>query len=119
MSTFVIGYYALLIGASCLAAFYQKRQIFILVFSLTLVSFVMGIIGGVSALRFITIAAGLLALAAGTSFAFREFLIIITPGRRGEGIADSSVDGGLWHVRYFHICNRRNIRACDRTIWRG
>ncbi|MTI44775.1 ABC transporter permease [Roseibium hamelinense] len=83
MSTFVIGYYALLIGASCLAAFYQKRQIFILVFSLTLVSFVMGIIGGVSALRFITIAAGLLALAAGTSFAFREFLIIITP----EGVA--------------------------------
>ncbi|MBN9672951.1 ABC transporter permease [Roseibium aggregatum] len=83
MSTFVIGYYALLIGASCLAAYFKKREVFLLIFSLTLVSFVMGIIGGVSALRFITTAAGLLALAAGTSYAFREFLIIITP----EGVA--------------------------------
>jgi peptide/nickel transport system permease protein len=82
MNTFVIGYYALLIGASCLAAYFKKRQIFILIFSLTLISFVTGIIGGVSALRTIIIAAGLLALAAGT-FAFREFLIIITP----EGVA--------------------------------
>ena len=79
MSTFVIGYYALLIGASCLAAYFNKRKIFILVFSLTMISFIAGIIGGAPALRFITTAAGLLALAAGTSFAFREFLIIITP----------------------------------------
>lgn len=33
MSTFVIGYYALLIGASCLAAYFNKRNVFILVFS--------------------------------------------------------------------------------------
>lgn len=79
MSTFVIGYYALLIGASCLAAYFNKRNVFILVFSLTMISFIAGIIGGAPALRFITTAAGLLALAAGTSFAFREFLIIITP----------------------------------------
>ena len=79
MSTFVIGDYALLIGASCLAAYFNKRKIFILVFSLTMISFIAGIIGGAPALRFITTAAGLLALAAGTSFAFREFLIIITP----------------------------------------
>lgn len=79
MSTFVIGYYALLIGASCLAAYFNKRKIFILVFSLTMISFIAGIIGGAPALRFITTAAGLLALAAGTSFAFQEFLIIITP----------------------------------------
>ena len=79
MSTFVIGYYALLIGASCLAAYFNKRKIFIIVFSLTMISFIAGIIGGAPALRFITTAAGLLALAAGTSFAFREFLIIITP----------------------------------------
>ncbi|NNC27337.1 ABC transporter permease, partial [Salinisphaera sp. USBA-960] len=71
--------YALLIGASCLAAYFNKRKIFILVFSLTMISFIAGIIGGAPALRFITTAAGLLALAAGTSFAFREFLIIITP----------------------------------------
>jgi peptide/nickel transport system permease protein len=79
MSVFVVGYYALLIGASCLAAFYQKRQVFLVLFSLTLVSFVMGIIGGTGALRTVTVCAGLLALAAGTSYAFREFLVIIAP----------------------------------------
>ncbi len=79
MNYFVIGYYALLIGASCLAAFYQKRQVFLLLFSLTLVSFVMGIIGGVGALWTVTICAGLLALAAGTSYAFREFLVTNAP----------------------------------------
>lgn len=79
MSYFVVLYYALLIGASCLAAFYKKREAFLLLFSLTLVSFVMGIVGGVSALTAVSIGAGLLAFAAGTSYAFREFLIIIAP----------------------------------------
>ena len=79
MSLFVIGYYALLIGASCLAAYYEKRSVFMLLFSLTLVSFVVGIVGGVGALWAITIFAGGLALAAGTSYAFREFLVAISP----------------------------------------
>lgn len=79
MSYFVIGYYAMLIGASCLAAYYKKRGAFLLLFSLTLASFIMGIVGGVSALTAVTIGAGLLALAAGTAYAFREFLIIIAP----------------------------------------
>ncbi|MEM6825355.1 MAG: ABC transporter permease [Pseudomonadota bacterium] len=78
MSVFVIGYYAFLIGASCLAAFYEKRGAFMLLFSLTLVSFVLGIIGGVGALRFVAISAGIIALAAGTSFAFKEFLVQIS-----------------------------------------
>ncbi len=78
MSVFVIGYYAALIGASCLAAYYNRRAVFLLLFSLTLVSFVLGIIGGVAALRFVAVSAGALALAAGTSYAFREFLIAIT-----------------------------------------
>ena len=86
MSFFVVGYYALLIGASCLAAFYNKRQVFLLLFSLTLVSFVMGIVGGPNALFAVTIAAGLLALAAGTSYAFREFLVIIAPTETSKEI---------------------------------
>ncbi len=77
MSVFVIGYYAALICASCLAAYFNYRKVFMLVFSLTLISFVLGIIGGVPALRNVTIAAGMLALAAGASYAFREFLIQI------------------------------------------
>ncbi|MGM0585232.1 MAG: ABC transporter permease [Pseudomonadota bacterium] len=74
MNYFVIGYYALLIGTSCLAAYFEKRAVFLLLFSLTLVSFVVGIVGGVAWLWTITVAAGALALAAGTSYAFREFL---------------------------------------------
>jgi peptide/nickel transport system permease protein len=77
MSAFVIIYYFLLLGGSCLAAYYNKRSAFLLLFSLTLVSFVVGIVGGVASLRMIAIAAGLLALAAMVSYAFREFLIAI------------------------------------------
>ena len=79
MNTFIIGYYALLIIASCLAAYFTKRQVFLLIFTLTLASFVMGIIGGEKALWTVTVLAGILALAAGTSYAFREFLIILLP----------------------------------------
>lgn len=79
MSMFVIGYYSLLIGASCLAAHFKQHSIFKTLFSLTLISFVVGIVGGVEALEWITIAAALLALAAGTSYAFREFLVLISP----------------------------------------
>ena len=53
MNYFVIGYYALLIGGSCLAAYFQKRYAFLLLFSLTLASFLMGIIGGESVRRWI------------------------------------------------------------------
>ncbi len=79
MSYFVIGYYALLIGASCLAAYYGLRNVFLLVFSLTLTSFIVGFVGGEDALWAITVCAGVLALAGGTSYAFREFLIVIGP----------------------------------------
>ena len=78
MSYFVFGYYAALIAASCLAAYFKQREVFLLLFSLTLVSFVLGIIGGIPALQGVTIFAGLLALAGGTSYAFREFLIQIS-----------------------------------------
>ncbi len=78
MNYFVIGYYALLIAGSCLAAHYRQRQAFLLLFSLTLASFVMGIVGGEDALWAVTVVAGLLALAAGTAYSFREFLIVIS-----------------------------------------
>lgn len=79
MSFFVIGYYALLLAVSCLAAFYNKRSVFLLAFSLTLVSFVLGIVGGVGALKVVATCAGLLGLTAMVSYAFREFLIALSP----------------------------------------
>jgi len=77
MSIFVVGYYTLLLAASCLAAYFNKRTWFLLVFSLTLVSFILGIVGGASMLRGVATAAGMLALAAMVAYAFREFLIAI------------------------------------------
>lgn len=85
MNYFVIGYYALLIAASCGAAYFNNRSAFLVLFSLLLISFVMGIVGGESALWAVTLAAGLLALAAGTAYAFREFLIIVfSKGEAGK-----------------------------------
>jgi len=81
MSYFVVGYFALLVLGSCLAAHYNRRGPFMLLFSLTLVSFVLGIVGGVEALRFIAVCAGLLAFAAGVSYSFREFLMVVVPVR--------------------------------------
>ncbi|WP_397542915.1 ABC transporter permease subunit [Roseovarius salis] len=75
MSWFVIGYYTVLLAASCVAAYMNKRAVFLLLFSLTLVSFVLGIVGGTGALMFVAVAAGVLALAAMVSYGFREFLI--------------------------------------------
>ncbi|SLN68704.1 putative D,D-dipeptide transport system permease protein DdpC [Roseovarius albus] len=77
MSIFVIGYYAFLLIGSCLAAYFNKRSVFLLLFSLTLVSFILGIVGGTSALKFVAISAGVLAMAAMVSYAFREFLIMM------------------------------------------
>ncbi len=79
MNYFVIGYYALLIGSSCVAAYFNKREAFLLLFTLMLASFVMGIVGGESALWTVTLMAGTIGMAAGTAYAFREFLVIVLP----------------------------------------
>jgi len=105
MDYFVIGYYALLIGASCVAAHYQKREAFLLLFSLTLASFVMGIVGGRPALWTVTVAAGVIALAAGTAFAFREFLAIVLPREGGKAIrtAPLTASFGLFVIMTYAI----------------
>ncbi|PWE32587.1 ABC transporter permease [Maritimibacter sp. 55A14] len=87
MNFFVIGYYALLIGASCYTAYNKQRSAFTLLFSLTLVSFVLGIVGGIPALKAVTVIAGLIALAAGVSYAFREFLIVLVGHDSGSEVA--------------------------------
>jgi len=95
MNYFIIGFYALVIGASTLAAFYQKRTPFILLFSLTLVSFVMGIVGGQPMLWGVTIIAGLIAFAAGVAYCFREFLIIIMPEDTAKELRTAPLTAGF------------------------
>ncbi|MCR9112918.1 MAG: hypothetical protein NXH84_06590, partial [Rhodobacteraceae bacterium] len=58
---FVIYYYTALLAGSCAAVYFNYRSVFLLLFSLTLVSFVLGIVGGVGALRTVAVCAGLLA----------------------------------------------------------
>ncbi len=105
MNYFVIGYYALLIGASCLAAYFQQRNTFLLLFSLTLASFLMGIVGGEPALWFVTVLFGTLALAAGTAYAFREFLAIVLPHESGKAIrtAPLTASFGLFVIGTYAI----------------
>ena len=105
MNYFIVGYYGLLIGGSCLAAYFQKRQIFLLLFTLTLSSFLVGIIGGESGLLTVTIAAGLLMAAAGVSYAFREFLVIVLPegGSRVLRTAPLTASFGLFIIAVYAI----------------
>ena len=79
MSTFAIVYYTLMIGASCVAAYYHRRDAFMVLFSLTLASFLMGLLGGEVWLRCVAIAIGLLFASAGLAYSFREFLVQTLP----------------------------------------
>ena len=79
MSTFAIVYYTLMIGASCVAAFYHRRDAFMVLFSLTLASFLMGLLGGEVWLRYVAIAIGLFFASAGLAYSFREFLVQTLP----------------------------------------
>lgn len=90
ITVFVFGYYTVLLAASCVAAYFNQRAIFLLVFSLTLVSFVLGIVGGAGALQAVAIFAGLLALAGMISFGFREFLIQMAEGDIGAPLRGNS-----------------------------
>jgi peptide/nickel transport system permease protein len=105
MNYFVIGYYALLIGASCLAAYLHRREVFLLLFGLTLASFIMGIVGGEPALWTITVGAGAIALSAGTAYAFREFLSIVLPREAARAIRTAPLTAcfGLFVVGTYAI----------------
>ena len=79
MSTFAIVFYTLMMAASCLAAYYHRREAFLVLFSLTLASFLMGLLGGEVWLRYIAVAIGLFFASAGLAYSFREFLVQTLP----------------------------------------
>ena len=89
MSIFTIGYYTLLLAVSCLAAYFNKRQVFLLAFSLTLVSFILGIVGGTGALKAVAICAALPGLTAMVSYSFREFLIQMAESNIGTSFTNN------------------------------
>ncbi|MCR9113516.1 MAG: ABC transporter permease, partial [Rhodobacteraceae bacterium] len=75
---------------SCAAVYFNYRSVFLLLFSLTLVSFVLGIVGGVGALRTVAVCAGLLAIAGMVSFGFKEFLVQLAEGDIGAPFRGNS-----------------------------
>lgn len=87
---FVIYYYTALLAGSCAAVYFNYRSVFLLLFSLTLVSFVLGIVGGVGALRTVAVCAGLLAIAGMVSFGFKEFLVQLAEGDIGAPFRGNS-----------------------------
>jgi peptide/nickel transport system permease protein len=95
MNYFIIGFYALLIGGSTLAAYYNKRTPFILLFSLTMVSFIMGIVGGESMLWGVTIVAGIIAFSGAIAYSFREFLVIILPPNAAKIMKTAPLTAGF------------------------
>ena len=79
MSTFAIVFFTLMIAASCLAAYYHRRDAFMVLFSLTLASFLMGLLGGEQWLRAVAISIGLFFASGGLAYSFREFLVQTLP----------------------------------------
>ena len=79
MTTFTIIYFVLLIAGTATAAYFKNTTALLLLFSLLMVSFLAGLLGGTNVLIGFTIAAALLAAAAGVSYSFRETLIAVLP----------------------------------------
>jgi len=79
MATFSIIYFAFLIAATATAAYFQNRTALLLLFTLLVVSGLAGLLGGSDVLVSFTIAAGLLAAAAGVSYSFKEALVAVLP----------------------------------------
>lgn len=89
MTAFLIAYFFVLIGASCAAAYYKSSTALFLLFGLTCVSLVGGLLGGSGLLVTITVIAGLFAAAAGLAYSFKETLILTLP-REGAKLMRSA-----------------------------
>ncbi len=81
MSPFVFGYFALLIAGSSLAAYYQRREAFGVLFTVTLASLLFGILWGQAAFWTITVLFILLVGAGGLGYCFREYMAMILPDK--------------------------------------
>ena len=121
MSIFVIAYYSLLLIGSSLAAFYNKRSVFLLLFSLTMVSFILGIIGGSGALVAVAPSVpGFWPWRPWHSYCFREALIMIAPAPKWpKSCAPHPLTASLRDVRDLHLRDHRHLRAGDRAIRRS
>lgn len=86
MSLFVFGYFALLIGASTLAAYLKRNEAFGALFTITLASMLFGILWGETAFWTVAIIAVLLLAAGGLGYCFRAYMAMLLPDKASRFI---------------------------------
>lgn len=84
MNKFIIVYFSCLVAASSALAYFKQRTAFLLLFSLTMTSVLIGILLGVNGLKAIGVFSGILAVAGGIAYSFREFMFYLVPGEMGK-----------------------------------
>ncbi len=105
MNKFVILYFSGLIAASSGLAYLKQRTPFILLFSLTMSSVIIGILWGITGLKVIGVLSALLAAAAGIAYSFREFFAYLIPGEMGKVLqtAPLTASFGLFIVMVYLV----------------
>ena len=79
MSLFVFSYFALLVAGSSVAAYYERREVFAVLFTVTLASLLFGLLWGPVAFWTITAIFVVFVAAAGFGYCFREYMVLILP----------------------------------------
>ncbi len=79
MSVFVFGYFTMLIAGSSLAVYYKRNEAFGVLFTVTLLSMLFGILWGQVAFWTISIIAVSLVAAGGLGYCFRAYMVMLLP----------------------------------------
>ena len=105
MNKFIILYFSSLIACSSALAYFKQRMAFLLLFSFTLVSLIIGVVWGESGLRIVGIFTGIMAAASGVAYCFREFLSYLVPGELGKILATAPLTAsfGLFIILMYLI----------------
>ena len=79
MSPFVFGYFTMLIAASSLAAYFERRDAFGVLFTVTLLSMLFGLLWGQAAFIGVTVIFIVIIAAMGLGYCFREYMVMLLP----------------------------------------
>ncbi len=79
MSPFVFGYFTILIGLSSLAAYFGRRDAFGVLFTVTLLSMIFGLLWGQTAFIGVTVIFIVIIAAMGLGYCFREYMVMLLP----------------------------------------
>lgn len=105
MNKFIVLYFSSLIASSSVLAYFQKRTPFLVLFSFTMASLIVGILWGERGLKIIGTFTAIIAAASGVAFCFREFLSYLVPGELGKILASAPLTAsfGLFVILLYLI----------------